>query len=122
MGVEDYLIGAVISWFLDSPKTRDREEGKQLQDIKQGLYSYNPFTNKDSTVSTMTVPYEQKIRSQTPATKSRAIPRISLHDYEARKSIIQAQIIEAAENSGFFILVNQASPSVSEIEEVFDLT
>lgn len=70
----------------------------------------------------MTVPYEQKIRPQTPATKSRTIPRISLHDYEARKSIIQTQIIEAAENSGFFILVNQASPSVSEIEEVFDIT
>lgn len=78
--------------------------------------------NKDSTVSTMTVPYEQKIRPQTPAAKSRTIPRISLHDYEARKSIIQTQIIEAAENSGFFILVNQASPSVSEIEEVFDIT
>ena len=56
-----------------------------------------------------------------PAIKARPIPRISLHDYAVRKDEIGRQIIDAAENTGFFVLVNQESPSAAEIEEVFSV-
>ncbi|TGZ80590.1 Clavaminate synthase-like protein, partial [Ascodesmis nigricans] len=50
---------------------------------------------------------------------NRKIPKISLHDFASRRAEIGRQIISAAENDGFFVLYNQASPSVSEIEEIF---
>lgn len=49
----------------------------------------------------------------------RMIPRISLHNFDERKDEISTQILHAAENSGFFILEDQKSPSVLEIEEMF---
>lgn len=53
--------------------------------------------------------------------KQRMIPRISLHNFDERKDEISTQILHAAENSGFFILEDQISPSVSEIEEIFHI-
>ncbi|KAK6359742.1 hypothetical protein TWF696_000881 [Orbilia brochopaga] len=52
-------------------------------------------------------------------TTSRQIPRISLRDWDTRKNEIQKQIMEAAENVGFFIIKDQESPSVADIEEAF---
>jgi len=62
--------------------------------------------------------------SETPAsaTKHRMIPKISLHDFDARRAEIGRQIIDAAENTGFFVLVNQESPSPAEIEEMFAIS
>jgi isopenicillin N synthase-like dioxygenase len=54
--------------------------------------------------------------------KERQIPKISLHDFESRRDEIGKQIVSAAENPGFFVLVNQASPSVKETEEMFELS
>lgn len=51
--------------------------------------------------------------------KARMIPKISLHDFESRREEIGKQLLDAAENNGFFVLVNQESPSPSEIEEMF---
>lgn len=50
------------------------------------------------------------------------IPRISLHNFDERKDEITKQVLDAAENNGFFILENQASPSVPEIEKMFSIT
>jgi len=50
------------------------------------------------------------------------IPKISLHDFEARRAEIGRQIIDAAENTGFFVLVNQEAPSPAEIEEMFAIS
>ncbi|EWC46555.1 hypothetical protein DRE_04278 [Drechslerella stenobrocha 248] len=49
----------------------------------------------------------------------RPIPRISLRDWENRKNEIQKEIMAAAENVGFFIIQDQESPSVADIEEAF---
>lgn len=65
----------------------------------------------------MTISIEQMVR-----TKERMIPRISLHDFDDRKDEIANEILDAAENSGFFVLENQASPSVPEIEKMFQIT
>lgn len=53
--------------------------------------------------------------------KVRMISRISLHNFDERKDEIAAQILHAAENNGFFIVENQTSPSVPEIEEMFSI-
>ncbi|KAJ3783693.1 hypothetical protein GGU10DRAFT_360173 [Lentinula aff. detonsa] len=52
----------------------------------------------------------------------RPVSRISLRDFDARKDQIGKELIEAAENVGFFILVDQERPSKQEIEEMFDLS
>uniref|UniRef100_D8PQ95 Fe2OG dioxygenase domain-containing protein n=1 Tax=Schizophyllum commune (strain H4-8 / FGSC 9210) TaxID=578458 RepID=D8PQ95_SCHCM len=52
----------------------------------------------------------------------RPIPKISLRDFAARRAEIGAQILDAAENVGFFILVEQESPSRGDIEEMFELS
>jgi len=56
------------------------------------------------------------------ATKERKVPRISVANFAERKDEIARQILDAAENSGFFIVENQESPSVAEIEEMFALS
>lgn len=53
--------------------------------------------------------------------KERMIPKISLDNFDERKEEIRRQIIQAAEDSGFFILENQQSPSIAEIEKMFNL-
>ncbi|KAF3939397.1 hypothetical protein ABW19_dt0209798 [Dactylella cylindrospora] len=53
------------------------------------------------------------------AAEVRQIPRISLRDWENRKDEIQKEIMSAAENVGFFIIKDQDSPSVADIEEAF---
>jgi isopenicillin N synthase-like dioxygenase len=63
------------------------------------------------------------ISSETqPSIKSRMIPKISLHNFDERKDEVARQIIDAAENVGFFALVNQESPSPAEIEEMFSIS
>ncbi|KAJ3810544.1 hypothetical protein F5876DRAFT_88841 [Lentinula aff. lateritia] len=52
----------------------------------------------------------------------RQIPRISLRDFDTRRCQIGKELIEAAENVGFFILVDQQRPSKQEIEEMFALS
>lgn len=52
----------------------------------------------------------------------RQIPRISLRDFDTRRYQIGKELIEAAENVGFFILVDQQRPSKQEIEEMFALS
>lgn len=51
----------------------------------------------------------------------REIPRISLHNFDERKDEIATQILRVAESSGFFILEDQESPSVTEINEMFGI-
>ncbi|GEQ68833.1 hypothetical protein JCM33374_g2502 [Metschnikowia sp. JCM 33374] len=50
------------------------------------------------------------------------IPRISLHDFDSRREEIKNQLHEAAVTVGFFVLCDQASPAVAEIEEAFKLS
>jgi isopenicillin N synthase-like dioxygenase len=57
-----------------------------------------------------------------PSIKPRTIPKISLHNFNERKQEIGRQIIDAAENVGFFVLMNQESPSPAEIEEMFEIS
>jgi isopenicillin N synthase-like dioxygenase len=57
-----------------------------------------------------------------PAGKQRMIPKISLHNFSERRQEIGRQIINAAENTGFFALVNQQSPSPAEIDEMFSIS
>ncbi|KAI0201074.1 oxoglutarate/iron-dependent oxygenase [Astrocystis sublimbata] len=47
-----------------------------------------------------------------PETKytNRPIPRISLHDFEARKDVITASLVSAAEEHGFFAVVDHGIP------------
>ncbi|GAW04823.1 Clavaminate synthase-like protein [Lentinula edodes] len=52
----------------------------------------------------------------------RQIPRISLRDFDTRRYQIGKELIEAAENVGFFILVDQQRPNKQEIEEMFALS
>ena len=56
------------------------------------------------------------------ATEERKVPRISVANFAERKAEIARQILDAAENNGFFIIENQESPSVAEIEEMFALS
>lgn len=56
------------------------------------------------------------------ATEERKVPRISVANFAERKAEIARQILDAAENNGFFIIENQESPSVAEIEEIFALS
>lgn len=51
--------------------------------------------------------------------KERVIPRISLRNFNDRKDEIATQILYAAENNGFFILEDQESPSITEINDMF---
>ncbi|KIK54549.1 hypothetical protein GYMLUDRAFT_48681 [Collybiopsis luxurians FD-317 M1] len=53
---------------------------------------------------------------------SRQIPRISLRNFNERKDEIGREIIQAAENVGFFILFDQERPSQQDIEEMFALS
>lgn len=53
---------------------------------------------------------------------TRQVPRISLRDFDSRKDQIGKELIAAAENIGFFILIDQERPSQQEIEEMFDLS
>ncbi|KAJ3981259.1 hypothetical protein F5890DRAFT_567064 [Lentinula detonsa] len=53
---------------------------------------------------------------------NRPVSRISLRDFDARRDQIGKELIEAAENVGFFILVDQERPSKQEIEEMLDLS
>ncbi|KAJ3712489.1 hypothetical protein C8R42DRAFT_728012 [Lentinula raphanica] len=52
----------------------------------------------------------------------RQIPRISLRDFDTRKDQIGKELIAAAENVGFFILVDQERPSKQDIQRMFDLS
>lgn len=52
--------------------------------------------------------------------QERVIPRIDISNFEERVEEISEQILAAAKNSGFFILCNQESPSVSDISKVFE--
>lgn len=47
------------------------------------------------------------------------IPKISLHDFDARREEIKAQLYDAATTVGFFVLCNQSSPSIEDIEGAF---
>ncbi|KAI5779131.1 hypothetical protein EDC01DRAFT_320023 [Geopyxis carbonaria] len=64
----------------------------------------------------------QKVDSIGKPKKARMIPKISLHDFESRREEIAKQLLDAAENTGFFVLVNQESPSPAEIEEMFEIS
>ncbi|KAF3200689.1 hypothetical protein TWF106_003185 [Orbilia oligospora] len=57
-----------------------------------------------------------------PTESTRQIPRISLHDWDNRKNEIQKEIMNAAENVGFFIIKDQDSPSKADIEEAFRIS
>lgn len=48
----------------------------------------------------------------------RAIPKISLHDFEARIDAITAALVRAAETDGFFVIVNHGIPA-SAVEAQF---
>ncbi|ETN47269.1 uncharacterized protein HMPREF1541_01461 [Cyphellophora europaea CBS 101466] len=51
----------------------------------------------------------------------RLVPSISLHDFEHRKEEITKQLVDAAENSGFFTLVNHEL-TLDEIEAQFAIS
>lgn len=53
-----------------------------------------------------------------PRYADRTIPKISLHDYEARLDEITSQLVAAAETDGFFALINHGI-SVKDIETQF---
>ncbi|KAF3256955.1 hypothetical protein TWF217_004888 [Orbilia oligospora] len=57
-----------------------------------------------------------------PTESTRQIPRISLHDWDNRKNEIMKEIMNAAENVGFFIVKDQESPSKADIEEAFRIS
>lgn len=50
------------------------------------------------------------------------IPKISLHDFHARREEIKEQLFVAATTAGFFVLCDQASPSKQEIEKAFSMS
>lgn len=50
------------------------------------------------------------------------IPKISLHDFANRRNEIKAQLFEAATTVGFFVLCDQQSPSVADIEHAFAMS
>lgn len=47
------------------------------------------------------------------------IPRISLHEFAVRREEIKQQLYDAATSVGFFVLCDQVSPSVADIEKAF---
>jgi isopenicillin N synthase-like dioxygenase len=51
----------------------------------------------------------------------RTIPEISLHDFESRVDEITKDLVKAAENVGFFCLVNHGI-SRSTVDDIFDLS
>lgn len=51
----------------------------------------------------------------------RVIPRISLSNFDERREEIKLQVFDAAVNTGFFTLCDQASPSVADIDRMFSL-
>lgn len=53
---------------------------------------------------------------------SAEIPRISLRNFSERREEIKEQIYNAAVSMGFFVLCDQASPSVADIEQAFHLS
>lgn len=50
------------------------------------------------------------------------IPKISLHDFVNRRDQIKDELYHAATTVGFFVLCNQQSPSVKEIENAFAMS
>ncbi|SGZ51202.1 CIC11C00000001093 [Sungouiella intermedia] len=50
------------------------------------------------------------------------IPKISLHDFANRREQIKQELYNAAVSVGFFVLCNQQSPSVQEIENAFAMS
>lgn len=50
------------------------------------------------------------------------IPKISLHDFANRRDDIKKQLFTAATTVGFFVLCNQESPSVQDIENAFAMS
>ncbi|CAH6721282.1 putative 2-oxoglutarate-dependent dioxygenase Htyep [[Candida] jaroonii] len=50
------------------------------------------------------------------------VPKISLKDFDNRREEIKRQLYDAATNIGFFVLVDQESPSVDDIEKAFELS
>ena len=56
------------------------------------------------------------------AAKGRTIPRISLRNFTERKDEIRKEIMDAAENTGFFIVKDQDCPTKDDIEEVFRIS
>ena len=55
------------------------------------------------------------------ATKARAVPRIDMSDFEARKAAIADQLWNAATDIGFFQLVNHGIAQ-AQIDEAFAMT
>ncbi|KAK0192298.1 Clavaminate synthase-like protein [Armillaria mellea] len=53
---------------------------------------------------------------------ARPVPYISLRDFDHRKDEIAKELIDAAENVGFFVLVDQESPSKKDISDMFELS
>ncbi|EGV61993.1 Clavaminate synthase-like protein [Yamadazyma tenuis ATCC 10573] len=47
------------------------------------------------------------------------VPKISLRDFDNRREEIKQQLYEAATNVGFFVLKDQESPSIQDIEKAF---
>lgn len=60
--------------------------------------------------------------SPPPEESSRRIRKISIHNLADRRQEIAKQVIEAGDDTGFFILVNQDYPSSREIKEVFEIS
>lgn len=50
------------------------------------------------------------------------IPRISLHDFANRRDVIKSELYDAATTVGFFVLCNQQSPSIMDIESAFSMS
>ncbi len=48
----------------------------------------------------------------------RSIPKISLHDFDARVDVITAELVRAAETDGFFVLINHDIP-LPDVEAQF---
>lgn len=48
------------------------------------------------------------------------VPKISLKDFDNRRDEIKQQLYNAATNVGFFVLKDQESPSVADIEKAFE--
>ncbi len=53
---------------------------------------------------------------------ARPVPYISLRNFDLRKDEIAKELIDAAENVGFFVLVDQESPSKQDISDMFELS
>lgn len=60
--------------------------------------------------------------SPPPEESPKRIRKISIHNLADRRQEIAKQVIEAADDTGFFILVNQDYPSSREIKEAFEIS